>query len=269
MKSQISEELIGTIKKSKGKILALTGAGISEESGIPTFRGKNGLWQKYDPQKYATMSGLLQEFKKDPVRISKYLFDFYDVLIKASPNPAHIALAKMEEDKFLKGVITQNIDNLHQDAGSKKVWEVHGNAFRIRCGNCNSKKSINKKQVNKFISKLSEVKTRYSILKEIVNIFPHCDCGGRFRTDVVLFGEFLSQNVLEEVYRDLQDCSLMLVVGTSAMVYPAAGIPVFAKEAGAKIVEINTEPSALSSICDYSCLGRAGWILPEIVGKIL
>jgi NAD-dependent deacetylase len=268
MRNDFYTEVAELLRQARGRVLVLTGAGISQESGIPTFRGRGGLWEKYDPEKYANMPGLLQEFEKDPLRIARYLFDFYEVLIQARPNPAHLALAEMEKRGYLSGVITQNIDNLHQDAGSKRVWEVHGNAFRVKCESCGAKKNVSKPDLAEQIAQLPAAKNRFQVIKNILKIFPRCKCSGYFRTDVVLFGELLPQEVLDEIYACLEDCALMLVVGTSAVVYPAAGIPVYAKEKGARLVEVNTEKSALTDLCDCSIFEKAGNALPKILNQI-
>jgi len=263
----IEESIFPEFKK--GKVVALTGAGISEESGIPTFRGENGLWARYDPNLFASPEGLLSVLKERPQRIVDFLGDLYTTLFKARPNPAHLALMELEKRKILSCVITQNIDNLHQDAGSKKVWELHGNAFRLRCNNCGKIKYLNKDEVVKVIKQLKRSSdSRLRILKTLGRLFPRCACKGRFRIDVVLFGELLPPGVLENAYQEIENCSLLLMIGTSGSVYPAATLPIYAKERGIKILEINSEPSNLSLISDYRLMGKAGEILPGLAKKI-
>lgn len=252
-----------------GQVVALTGAGISEESGIPTFRGENGLWSRYDPQLYAYPEGLLSVLRNDPDKIVDYLDDLYSILFRAKPNPAHLVLARMEKDKILKCVITQNIDNLHQDAGSDKVLELHGNAFRLRCDNCSKAYRLEKDNLSHIIEQLRKGKgSRQAILKALSRFFPRCDCKDRLRIDIVLFGELLPSGVLEESYREMEHCSLLVLIGTSGVVYPAASLPFYAKDRGIKILEINSVSSNLSAICDFQLLGKAGEILPQLVKQL-
>ncbi len=203
-------------------IVALTGAGISAEVGIPTFRGKGGLWNKEDPKELATLSAFL----KDPVKVWKW-YDWRRSLIKEKhPSEAHHLLARKKIP-----VITQNVDGLHQRAGSEQVVELHGNLWRVRCLNC-SYKGWN------YDTPLKEVP-------------PKCpECGGLLRPDVVWFGEPLPEEAIRESLELLNYCSLLLVIGTSGSVYPASQLPYYAKERGAKLVEINPEETPLSPLMD-------------------
>ena len=247
-------------------MVCLTGAGISAESGIPTFRGKGGLWEKYDPQIYSNPDGLLSVLRKHPQDLVNFVVDFYTILLKAKPNPGHLALAYLEKEGFLSSVITQNIDNLHQDAGSRCVTELHGNAYRIRCRGCSRKLTLEHERMQEFIQLLKYNKGSYSgVLKILSRYLPRCSCGARFRNDIVLFTEMLPEQELSFAYEQLDKCKLLLLVGTSLIVYPAAGLPLYAKRKGAKLIEINSEPSALSEICDYKILGKASVVLPEIL----
>jgi NAD-dependent deacetylase len=267
----IAEETILFIKEhlKKGKAVALTGAGISSESGIPTFRGKGGLWEKYDPEIFANMPGLLSTFVSEPEKLVDFTYEFYSTLLKAGPNLAHTALSTMEESGHLSVVITQNIDNLHQQAGSRSVIELHGNAYCIRCIHCAKRIYFERDRIQEMITLLAEnKKSRNALLKVLSRYFPRCDCGGRFRIDIVLFGEILPEQALQEAYAKLEDCSLLFLVGTSGVVYPAAGLPIYAKEKGAKVIEINKEPSELSYICDRQILGKSAEILPELLESL-
>jgi NAD-dependent deacetylase len=264
----ISKEIKDYIKKNfrRGKVACLTGAGISAESGIPTFRGKGGLWEKYDPQIYANPEGLLSRFRRYPADIVNFMVDFYSLLLKARPNPAHLALSVLEKDNILSAIITQNIDNLHQVSGSRSVIELHGNAFRIRCTECPRKITLEEDRLKEMIDLLKiNQNSRIKILKIFSRYFPRCSCGSRFRIDIVLFGEVLPQDELAKAYKELDSCNLLLLVGTSLVVYPAASLPLYAKEKGAKLMEINNEDSAFSDFCDYQIRGRASEVLPEIV----
>ena len=227
------------------KSVALTGAGISAGSGIPTFRGSQGLWSKYDPAEYADIDA----FMRNPAKVWVMIKELLDVITSARPNPAHIALAELEGMGLLSSVITQNVDNLHQRAGSKNVIEYHGNNERFYCLECQARYSL------KDFS-----------LKEMP---PRCRCGGIIRPDVVFFGEPIPLKALISAEAEARSCELMLVVGTSAIVYPAANLPYLAKAAGAKVVEVNLEETPLTGyISDYILKGSAGEILPIIVEEV-
>jgi NAD-dependent deacetylase len=227
-------------------VTALTGAGISVESGIPPFRGKGGLWEKYDPMEVAHIDAFLQ----NPTKAWNLLFkDMKEVLDKATPNDSHKGLAKLEAFGILKTIITQNVDGLHQMAGNTDVIEFHGNMAWQRCMKCDAH------------FKTSRV--------EITEIPPRCDCGGILRPNAVLFGEMIPQEALWRSRQVATDCDVMLVMGTSAVVQPAALMPVVAKESGAKVIEINAERTPLTGeISDYLILGTAGDVMNGIVAQI-
>jgi len=254
----------------KAKVVSLTGAGISAESGIPTFRGKGGLWEKYDPEIYANTEGLISTFRTQPQNLIDFIVDFYSLLLKARPNPAHLALAVLEKEHILSSIITQNIDNLHSQAGSRNVIELHGNAFRIRCMRCSKATLTFEKDRLKEMVELLKINkhSHIKLLKILSRYFPSCDCGGRYRIDIVLFGEMLPQNELSRAYKELSNCDILLLVGTSLVVYPAASLPLYAKEKGATLIEINNEPSSFSDLCDYKIMDRAARVVPEII-KVL
>jgi NAD-dependent deacetylase len=267
-----ADKEIAAIKNiiKKGKLVCLTGAGISHESGIPTFRGKGGLWETYDPDLYGNMPGLVSVFRKSPEKLVDFISDFYNVLLQAKPNPAHLSLSYLEKSSLLKAVITQNIDNLHQQAGTRSIIELHGNAFRVRCRNCATTLKLEKERVREMVSLLEKArKSRVEVLKIFSRYCPRClKCKGRLRIDIVLFGEQLDEENLSRSRELLDDCRALLIVGSSLVVYPAASLPLYAKKRGAKIIEINSQPSALSDICDYKIMGEATKILPEII-KVL
>jgi NAD-dependent deacetylase len=248
------------------RVVCLTGAGISHESGIPTFRGKNGLWEKYDPDVYATMDGLVSVFRQRHQDLVKFVFDFYSIIYKAQPNPAHAALAALESAGIVRSVITQNIDNLHQEAGSRNVIELHGNAMRIRCMGCRRTLKFEKERLKEMADLLKKnMRSRMKLLRVLNRYFPHCKaCGSRFRIDIVLFGELLPEDDLTAAYEQLAHCDVLIIVGSSLLVYPAAGLPLYAKDKGAKLIEVNAEPSSLSDICDCCIRGAAGKVMPEL-----
>lgn len=254
---------------NKGKAVCLTGAGISAESGIPTFRGKGGLWERYDPEVYAYREGLISLFQEKPADLVNFIVDFYSLLFKAKPNPGHLALGVLEKENRLRAIITQNIDNLHQEAGNRNVVELHGNSFRIRCEVCLKTLTLEKDRLKEMVAWLKRSRdSKVKILKVLSRYFPRCACGGRYRIDIVLFGELLPQDELTRAYKYLDEADALLIVGTSLLVYPAASLPLYAKEKGAKLVEINSEASVLSEMCDYKIMGKASDVLPEILNLI-
>ena len=232
------QELAGIIRRHP-RVVALTGAGISVESGIPDFRSPGGLWERFDPMEYAH----IQAFRTNPAKVWAMLKEMDVVITRARPNPAHYALAELEARGFLIGIITQNVDNLHQAAGSKRVVEYHGNALVFVCDNC-----------------------RGHHPRETLD-FPHpplyCLCGGLIRPDVVFFGEAIPPAAQAEAEELAQHCDLMIVIGTSGEVAPASYIPAIAKEWNAVIVENNLEPTRLTySLVDHFLKGSAGKLLP-------
>ena len=231
------------IKKSK-QVIALTGAGISVESGIPDFRSAGGLWDKYDPAIYAS----IYSFKSMPEKVWDMIFDMIEITENAKPNKGHLALAELEKMKLLKAVVTQNIDNLHQEAGSSNVIEYHGNAKHLVCLTCSAAYSASE----------FEIRERR---------IPHCEaCGKILKPSVIFFGENIPQRALSESQKYAETADVVLVVGTSAVVYPAAGIPRIAKSRGAMIIEFNLEETELTeSDTDIFILGSAGKTLPELV----
>lgn len=225
------------------RVTALTGAGISIESGIPPFRGKGGLWERFDPMEIAHIDALM----RDPAKVWRILVrEMKEIVERAKPNAAHLGLAELEKQNKLKTVITQNIDGLHQAAGNTDVIEFHGSFAWQRCMDCNRK-----------------YETRTVVLTEIP---PRCECNGILRPDAVFFGEMIPADAMWRSRQAATDCDLMLVVGTSAVVQPAAMIPVMARDSGAKIVEINPERTPLTGeISDYLIMGRAGDVMSRIM----
>ncbi len=227
-------------------VTALTGAGISVESGIPPFRGKGGLWEKYDPMEVAHIDAFLQ----DPTKVWNLLFkDMKEVLDKAEPNDSHKGLAKLEELGILKTIITQNVDGLHQMAGNTDVIEFHGNMAWQKCMDCHKRYETHDIDINR--------------------IPPRCSCDGILRPEAVLFGEMIPQAALWRSRQVAQDCDVMLVIGTSAIVQPAALMPIVAKDTGAKVIEINPERTLLTDdISDYLISGTAGDVMNRIIADL-
>ncbi|MBN1677798.1 MAG: NAD-dependent deacylase [Candidatus Thermoplasmatota archaeon] len=217
----------------------LTGSGVSAESGVPTFRGADGVWSKYDWRVLATREG----FRKDP----RLVWEWYQLrqieIAKAKPNAAHETIADMERHFGSFAVLTQNIDGLHARAGSKRIVELHGNIWRMRC------------------ERDGTVITTDEPVKKIP---PLCQCGAILRPDVVWFGEQLPETAAKEASEVARTSDVMFVVGTSAVVYPAAALPIIAKNSGGLVVEVNTEPTDISAHADLSVIGRAGEVMPVL-----
>ena len=225
--------------------VALTGAGISAESGIPTFRGEGGLWRRYDPVKVAT----LDRFLEDPQEYWLVARERGPAVMAARPNPGHLALAELESSGHLAAVVTQNTDGLHRDAGNTHVIELHGSGRTVQCLDCG------------IVESRRDVQER--LTREMP---PRCaTCGGMFmKPTVVFFGEAMPAEAVAHAFELARAADLMLVVGSSLVVYPAADIPVAAERAGVPMVLVNAEPTPLDELADVVIRGRAGEVLPEI-----
>ena len=233
-------------------VVALTGAGMSVESGIRPFRGPDGLWTEYGEP---PMDGY-QRFIADPkgewektVNKEGYLKVAFEAFETAKPNPGHYALAELEKLGVLKHLITQNVDNFHRVVGNKNLTEIHGNLYLVRCIRCNS---------------------RYPQEEISLEVLPpHCPkCGGIIKIDAVMFGEPIPSDVLSTCQEETYRCDCMLSVGTSAFVYPAAGFPSIVKGKGGSIIEIDLYETLITYMCDISLRGRSGEILPGLVNSV-
>jgi len=233
--------------KSSNYTTAFTGAGISVESGIPPFRGEGGLWNKYNPNILD-----LQTYRSNPEKswpvIKELFFDFFG---EARANDAHKALARLEQNGLLKSIITQNIDSLHQEAGSKNIFEYHGNCRQLVCFDCGN---------------IEEVSG-----KELTENPPRCEkCGGLLKPDFIFFGEGIPEDAYEQSLEAARNCEVMLVIGTTGEIVPASTLPYMAKEMGAKIIEINTNESAYTNtITDVFLQGKATEVMLELVARVL
>ena len=240
---ELIERAAEIILKSK-LTLALTGAGISVESGIPDFRSAEGLWAKYDPSEYATITA----FKANPEKIWEMLRDMDSIVGQAKPNPAHIGMGELEKMGFLHHIITQNVDNLHQAGGSKNVIEYHGNSSTLSCLACGK---------------------RYQSETKRHEYPPRCECGKILKPDVIFFGEAIPVDAMNRSFQLASSAQALMVVGTSAVVSPANTIPSVAKQNRAKIIEINMERTHLThSLTDLFIQGSAGYIMSEIVAEV-
>lgn len=226
---------------SPSKIVVLTGAGVSAASGVPTFRGKEGLWKKYSPQELANP----QAFAAKPELVWEWYIWRRNLINQVKPNSAHHALVDLEKMNSGFTLITQNVDNLHRQAGNTRVIELHGNIMKNKCFDCNKTSD-------------SEV--------HLNNGLPHCTyCGGLIRPDVVWFGEALPFEALQNAQSAVTECGLCLSVGTSGVVEPAASLPFQAKAHGAYVVEINPEQTPLTEHADLFIQDSADKVLPEII----
>lgn len=230
--------------------IVLTGAGISTESGIPDYRSKGGIWDKFQPV-------YIDEFMRSREARIKYWgrkAELYPDLIKAQPNAAHKGLAELYKLGFLKSIITQNIDGLHQKAGMPDdvVIELHGNNFRVRCMTCGR------------ISSIHEAQKRI----EKGDVAPECKCGGYLKPDTISFGQSLRSDVLAQAYEQSVECSMMLVIGSTLKVHPAAALPGIAKQNGAFLAMINLSETPCDDIFDLIIKDKAGDVVQVIVDRV-
>jgi NAD-dependent deacetylase len=241
------EELSESLRQAAGllmiakSIVVLTGAGVSKESGIPTFRDAlTGLWANYSPEKLATIEGFL----RDPPLVWQWYDARRQTISTVEPNAGHCALADLEKLVPKLAVVTQNVDGLHKLAGSKTVIELHGNISRVKC-----------------FDNDHEASNTPLGLKEP----PRCHCGSLLRPAVVWFGEMLPENELRQAFRLSEQCDVMMVVGTSGLVHPAASMPLIAKRHGATVIEVNPEKTPISDIAEIQLSGPSAKILPHLV----
>ncbi|MDE1763047.1 MAG: NAD-dependent deacylase [Thaumarchaeota archaeon] len=232
------EPIADKLRQAKN-IVFVTGAGISQESGIPTFRGKDGLWRKHDAMKLATIDA----FYEDPKLVWEWYEERRSNILAAKPNAGHLAIATLEKFRPVH-ILTQNIDGLHQRAGSTQVYELHGSIITVRCTVCDFKDTVT--------SSFSQLP-------------PICKCKNILRPDVVWFGESLPQDIWHSAINQARSCDVMIVVGTSLAVSPANLLPVYAKQNGAALIEVNPEETPMSASMDLSIRSSAAQALPEFL----
>jgi NAD-dependent deacetylase len=223
------------------RVAVLTGAGISAESGVPTFRGDGGLWKDYKAEDLATP----EAFVKDPRLVWEWYNWRRELIAKVLPNAAHKALVRLEIRQREYTLITQNVDGLHDRAGSGRMLKLHGDIWRMRCTVCGANWPDRRAPLPK--------------------IPPHCACGGLARPGVVWFGEPLPDGMMKEAEHAAGAAEVFLVIGTSAVVYPAAGLVPYAKHGGARVIEINTDDTPFTSLVDCALRGPAGELLPQLL----
>ncbi|MGB9736644.1 MAG: SIR2 family NAD-dependent protein deacylase [bacterium] len=227
--------------KNASHVVVITGAGVSAESGIPTFRGKDGLWKQYRAEELATP----EAFARNPELVWEWYCWRRGIISKAKPNPGHMAIAELEKryENFL--LITQNVDGLHRAAGSNKLVEIHGNIWQTRCVKCNTIEQDNELDFRK--------------------IGVCGKCGGQKRPNVVWFNESIPTESLNKALSATTSCNLMIVAGTSGIVQPTASLPFMAKQSGAFVVEVNIDPTPISDIADVFIRGKSGEVLPKLL----
>ena len=235
----IPENLIERIRMSR-RLVFSTGAGISAESGVPTFRGEGGIWNKMRPEELASVDGFMQ----NPTLVWEWYQQRRSLMNKVEPNPGHYAIAGFQQRFPDTALITQNIDGLHDRAGSTAILELHGNISRNKCFDCG-------------LPYEEEIDPDHEL--------PHCACGGNIRPDVVWFGEMLPEDVIRRAFAVAEESDLFFSVGTSALVQPAATLPLVARKSGAFVVEVNIETTPLTTVADLFLQGPSGEFLPRIL----
>jgi NAD-dependent deacetylase len=238
----MDKKLVEKIASSK-KVVFFTGAGMSSESGIPTFRGKDGIWNKLKPEELANFDAFL----RNPELVWEWYIHRKQIINESKPNAGHLAIAESQNIFPEVTVVTQNIDNFHKRAGSKIVYELHGNIERNYCIKC-----------SKYYNE--ELDFRKGV--------PQCSCGGLIRPDVVWFGEYLPEDQFNASEKAAKNCDLFFIIGTSAVVYPAASLIFTAKQGGAYLVEVNIEETEISPYVNNSLLGLSGEVLPALMKEV-
>ncbi len=249
-----------------GNAVASCGAGISAESGIATFRDVGGVWDRMNPAEVGTTQGLIDTLNRDAGKLVPFFLELLGAFEQAHPNPAHKALAELENMGILQTVVTQNIDNLHLEAGNTDVIEVHGNGFRLACISCSYTESRDRRELVSEIRVAIECLSEHS-LNTIMTIMPTCSrCGALMRPDVVMFGEMVKD--IPRAFEAARKSDVMLAIGTSGVVYPAAYLPFEAKEAGARVIVVNPNENPFSQISDAYIPMNAGEAMPRIVETV-
>ena len=249
------------LRRSK-RIVGFTGAGISAESGIPTFRGEGGLWSNIDIDLFGTPHGIQHLIRTDPVRLVQYLDQRARTMFEASPNPAHQTLADLEKNGRCLGVVTQNVDDLHGAGGSKRIYKLHGDLVTWVCLKCRHRHPFGADRILALIDTIQQVTTP----NELLALLPTCDfCDGYVRPSVVLFTEMLPQAEIAGATDILSQTDCLLIIGTSGAVEPAASFARDVARRGVPTIELNMEPSELTHYATVSLFGPAGKLLPALV----
>jgi NAD-dependent deacetylase len=248
-----------------GDVVPFTGAGISAQSGIPTFRDPGGLWSRFDPARFGTWEGLAREAMTRPDGLAEFLAALRRAMAGARPNPAHHALAGLEGAGLVAGVLTQNVDGLHHEAGSERVVEIHGSLLERRCLACGSTERVRRSE---FLAGLDHAirGLRTAFVPSLMSLLPRCaTCGAPTRPGIVTFGEHVRD--LDQAEGLAMRCRTMLVVGTSGEVEPAAGLPRLARQQGATVIHVGAGPTWVAA--DLDIRAPAGRILPELAERAI
>ncbi|HEX2030550.1 MAG TPA: Sir2 family NAD-dependent protein deacetylase [Actinomycetota bacterium] len=250
---------------ARGGVVAFTGAGISAQSGIPTFRDPGGVWDRFDPAEFGTWDGLARAATSRPDELVAFLQELRRVFRDARPGPAHLALARLEAAGLVDAIVTQNVDGLHRDAGSRRLVEVHGTFRRTACVACGHREEVGREE---FVEHLDRtiLGLRTAFVPSLASLLPRCSrCGGPARPDFVAFGERLQG--FEEAEGLMEGCRVLLVVGTSGEVWPAAALPERARQEGALVVDVSPAPTLIAA--DVRLEGLAGDVLPALADAVL
>ena len=248
-----------------GGVVAFTGAGISAESGIPTFRDPGGVWDRFDPEEFGTWEGIARLAMTRPDALAEFLAELRRVFSAARPGAAHRAIAGLDQAGLVDGVITQNVDGLHQDAGSRNVIEVHGSFLRTRCLACGRTGEQTRELVSQNLER-AVTGLRTAFVPSLASLLPGCEnCGGLARPDFVAFGEAVRR--MPEAQALARSSRVLLVVGTSGEVFPAAALPEEARAAGSTILEVGTGPTFIEA--DLRLEGQAGEVLPALAEDVI
>ncbi|NKB81309.1 MAG: NAD-dependent protein deacylase [Nitrospirales bacterium] len=239
MQETLIQAVRGRLEETES-LTVLTGAGISADSGVPTFRGPEGLWKNFRPEELASPGA----FEQTPQLVWEWYNWRRESLATKQPNAAHVALVELEKRVKNFWLITQNVDGLHPAAGSRNLSEIHGNIWHVRCTACG------KREINRTIP---------------LPLLPYCQCGGLLRPHIVWFGESLDPEDLKQSFQALESCEILLIIGTSGVVYPAASFASVAKNQGAFVVEVNVEVNPHSEFVDMSIQGRAKDVVPQLL----
>lgn len=237
------ERLIHELRQVR-RLVVLTGAGMSTESGLPDFRSETGLWQKYRPEWLASVDALAHR----PLLFYEFYRERLELLDRVGPNPGHLALAELEKEGKLQCIVTQNVDGLHTEAGSRNVFEIHGSLRKAHCHRCRRPHPV--EVLKRPVIELGEL--------------PRCECGGLIRPGIVLFGEMLPEEAFSRAVAAVESCDALLVVGTSLQVYPAASLPEIALERGARLWIINLTPTPFDGMAEIVVTGKAAEVLSRL-----
>lgn len=254
-------------------LCVFSGSGLSAESGIPTFRDVGGIWERFPQEQFAEIGGLVRSFLTQPDRLREFVAEGIGDAARAVPNAAHVAIAQAEQKKRVT-VATQNIDGLHQAAGSQTVHELHGSLFALQCTGCGARSELSRDMMRELSQQLNEplplIAKRTRLTRMLLRLLPRCQvCRSRMRPAIVFFGEQLPQDAWHAAQTAAVDCDAMLVVGTSATVFPAAMLPGIAQDTGSKIVVATLDPDFVAPWADVTVVGPATETVPVIFQDVV